>query len=171
MALRGEWYRFGYACVSVGEPVSLRQYVSDRRIDFRTLAPQSRHSEIERLGNELMDVVGGVVPALPVSLVATAMLNAGDQPLTLLDIKGRVSGLIGELEQHDAYVYIPRADRDYAITVGLRMLTLRHLVVEVDGNYRADPDERVLLQYYANAIAHLFKASTTPPLAPRVEVA
>jgi len=171
MALRGEWYRFGYACVSVGEPVSLRQYVSDRRIDFRTLAPQSRHSEIERLGNELMDVVGGVVPALPVSLVATAMLNAGDQPLTLLDIKGRVSGLIGELEQHDAYVYIPRADRDYAITVGLRMLTLRHLVVEVDGNYRADPDERVLLQYYANAIAHLFRTTRTRPLALTSELA
>jgi glycerol-3-phosphate O-acyltransferase len=31
-----------------------------------------------------------VVPALPVSLVATVMLEAGDQPLTLFEIKGRV---------------------------------------------------------------------------------
>ena len=37
------------------------------------------------------------------------------------------------------------------------MLTLRHLVEEVDGNYRANPKETVLLRYYANAIAHLFK--------------
>src|SRR5262252_2786437 len=39
MALRGDWYRFGYTCVSFGEPVSLRRYVSDRNIDFRVLAP------------------------------------------------------------------------------------------------------------------------------------
>jgi glycerol-3-phosphate O-acyltransferase len=171
MALRGAWFRFGYTCVSFGEPVSLRRYVSDRNIDFRMLAPQSRHLETERLGNELMDSVGRVVPALPVSLVATAILDAGDQSLTLFEIKGKVSGLIGELEQRGSYVHIPRADRDYAITVGLRMLTLRHLVVEDDGNYRANPEERVLLQYYANAIAHLFKGATTRPLALRAELA
>src|SRR5205807_4544747 len=55
MAFRGEWYRFGYTCVSFGEPVSLRRYVGDRNIDFRTLTSQVRHAEIERLGNELMD--------------------------------------------------------------------------------------------------------------------
>jgi glycerol-3-phosphate O-acyltransferase len=36
------------------------------------------------------------------------------------------------------------------------MLTLRHLVLEEDGNYRADPDELMLLKYYANSIVHLF---------------
>ena len=171
MAWRGEWYRFGYTCVSFGEPVSLRKYVSDRQIDFRTLEPQSRHFEIERLGNELMDAVGRVVPALPVSLVATAMLDAGSEPLTLFEIKGRVSSLIGELEQRGSYVHIPRADRDYAITVGLRMLKLRRLVAEDDGNYRTNPDELVLLQYYANAIAHLFKATKIRPLALQAELA
>ena len=121
------------------------------------LAPEPRRIEIERLGNELMEAVGRVVPALPVSLVATAMLEAGDQPLSLLDIKHRVSALIGELERRGSYVHIPRADRDYAISVGLRMLTLRHLVLEEDGNYRANPKELMLLQYYANAIVHLFE--------------
>lgn len=165
MALRGEWYRFGYTCVSFGDPVSLRKYVGDRNIDFRTLTPEVRHAEIERLGNELMQAVGRVVPALPVSLVATALLDAGDQPLSLFEIKGKVSELIGELEARGSYVHIPRADRDYAISVGLRMLTLRRLVTEEDGNYRANPDESVLLRYYANAIAHLFKANQTGPLA------
>jgi glycerol-3-phosphate O-acyltransferase len=42
-------------------------------------------------------------------------------------------------------------------SLGLRMLTLRHLVIETDDTYRANPKELVLLQYYANAIAHLFK--------------
>ena len=157
MALRGEWYRFGYTCVSFGEPVSLRKHVTDAKIDFRLLAPEPRHAEVEKLGNMLMQAVGRVVPALPVSLVSTAMLEAGENPLSLLDIKQRVSGLIGELESRGTYVHIPRADRDYAISVGLRMLTLRHLVLEEDGSYRANPKELVLLKYYANDIVHLFE--------------
>ena len=36
------------------------------------------------------------------------------------------------------------------------MLTLRHLVeTSEDGLHRANPKERVLLEYYANSIAHL----------------
>ena len=34
MALRGEWHRFGYTCVSFGEPVSLRNYVEARKSIF-----------------------------------------------------------------------------------------------------------------------------------------
>jgi glycerol-3-phosphate O-acyltransferase len=157
LAARGEWYRFGYTCVSFGEPVSLRKYVGEQKIDFRTLAPEPRHAEIEKLGNKLMDAVGRVVPALPVSLVSTAMLEVGEKSLTALELKGKVGNLIAALEASGAYVHIPRADRDYAIDVGLRMLTLRHLVLEEDGNYRANPKELLLLRYYANAIAHLFK--------------
>jgi len=157
MAMRGEWYRFGYTCVSFGEPVSLRKHVAEAGIDFRLLAADARHAETEKLGNKLMQAVGRVVPALPVPLVATAMLQAGDNLLSLLDIKQRVSDLIGELERRGSYVHIPRADRDYAISVGLRMLTLRHLVLEEDGSYRANPKELMLLKYYANAIAHLFE--------------
>ncbi|MES2194825.1 MAG: 1-acyl-sn-glycerol-3-phosphate acyltransferase [Pseudomonadota bacterium] len=161
MAIRGEWHRFGYTCVSFGEPVSLRQHVAEANIDFRLLTSEARHAETERLGSKLMEAVGRVVPALPVSLVSTAMLEAGDRPLSLLDIKQCVSELIGALEAQGAYVHIPRADRDYAIAVGLRMLTLRHLVLEEDGSYRANPDETMLLKYYANAIAHLFETAAS----------
>ncbi len=162
MAIRGEWHRFGYTCVSFGEPVSLRQHVAEANIDFRLLAPEPRHAETEKLGLKLMQAVGRVVPALPVSLVSTAMLEAGDKPLSLLDIKQRVSELIGGLEAQGSYVHIPRADRDYAIAVGLRMLTLRHLVLEEDGSYRANPSELLLLKYYANAIVHLFESAAKP---------
>src|SRR5438128_1004745 len=65
MAMRGEWYRFGYACVSFGEPVSLRKHVAEAGIDFRLLAPDARHAATEKLGNRLMQAVGRVVPALP----------------------------------------------------------------------------------------------------------
>ena len=37
------------------------------------------------------------------------------------------------------------------------MLTLRHIVVEADGLLHAEPAETDLLQFYANAIAHLLE--------------
>jgi glycerol-3-phosphate O-acyltransferase len=58
-------------------------------------------------------------------------------------------------EAHDARLYVPRGDRDYAIHVGLRMLALRRLVEERDGMFDAVLDERALLAYYANSVAHL----------------
>ena len=158
LVLTRRWYRYGYACVSFGDPISLRGYLAGRGIDLRTLAPDQRAAEIDRLGATLMAAVGHVVPVLPVSLIATVMLQAGTEALTLFELKGRVFGLMTALEQAGAYVHIPRADRDYAIEVGLRMLTMRHLIeIEAD-SYRANACETALLRYYANAIAHLLPA-------------
>jgi glycerol-3-phosphate O-acyltransferase len=42
------------------------------------------------------------------------------------------------------------------------MLTLRHLILEEDGSYRANPKELILLKYYANAIVHLFENAAQP---------
>ena len=96
--LRGRWYRYGYACVSFGRPISLREYMQGRALDFRTLATEPRSAEIERLGTHLMQAVGRVVPALPVSLVATAVLSGGERGLTSLELKGAVFELMSRLQ-------------------------------------------------------------------------
>jgi glycerol-3-phosphate O-acyltransferase len=158
LKLRGRLYRLGYACVSFGSPISLRRYVAGRGIDFRTLDNDRRFAEVTQLGNLLMEKVGAVVPALPVALVATAMLEAGDTPLSAIELKGRVVDVMGRLAARGAHIHVPRADQDYAVEVGVRMLRLRRLVDEADGLYRADPANAVILRYYANSIAHLLPA-------------
>lgn len=153
--LRGRWYRYGYACVSFGKPISLREYVQDRAVDFRALDAERRFVEVDRLGHSLMQAVGRVVPALPVSLVATALLEAGERGLTSLELKGAVFALMTRLQQEGAHVHIPRQDQEYALEVGLRLLVLRHLVLAEGGGFRSNPAEIALLRYYANAISHL----------------
>jgi glycerol-3-phosphate O-acyltransferase len=169
--LRGTWYRFGYACVSFGRPMSLGAYLAARGIDFRALPEAQRFAEIERLGGKLMEAVGRVVPALPVSLVAHALLGAGERGLSSFELKGAVFDLMRQLTEEGAHVHLPRQDQEYAVEVGLRMLTLRHLVGEEAGVYRADPKEKALLAFYANAIAHLFREqpSTGSPVLGSVE--
>ena len=154
LLLRRHWYSHGYACVSFGNPISLRDYMSINGIDFRMLEAESRFAEIARLGAHLMDQVGKVVPVLPVALVTTVLLEGGER-MSLLDIKAKAAALVAELQTRGAHIHVPRADLDYAIEVGLRMLRLRHLVTEEDGLYGINPGEVVLLRYYANSIAHL----------------
>ncbi|MFL5049731.1 MAG: hypothetical protein ACJ8D4_06435, partial [Xanthobacteraceae bacterium] len=80
---------------------------------------------------------------------------AATKPLSALELKGEVEILIRKLVATGAHIHIPRADQDYAVEVGLRMLLLRHFIEEENGLYRANPREDVLLRYYANSIAHL----------------
>jgi glycerol-3-phosphate O-acyltransferase len=153
MAL-SRWHRFGYACVNFGTPVSMRLWLGERRLDFRPMDKEERSAHLEELGAELMGAVGAIVPVLPVPLVATVVLRAGE-PLSELELKVRAWRLMTELEAAGAQVYIPRRDQDYAIVAGLRMLLQRHIVEEKDGLYAARPEERPALAYYANSIAHL----------------
>jgi glycerol-3-phosphate O-acyltransferase len=77
LLLRGRWHRYGYACVSFGNPISLRRYLGERALDFRTMRPDHRSAEVEMLGKRLMRDVGRVMPALPVALVSTVLIEAG----------------------------------------------------------------------------------------------
>jgi glycerol-3-phosphate O-acyltransferase len=163
--LRGRFYRNGYACVSFGEPISLRAYQAHTREDFRTLGDVARNAAIERLGVHLMTKVGRIIPALPVSLVATVLLAADGVPLTSFELKGRVFALIARLEASGAHVHVPRSDRDYALDVGVRMLLMRRLITERQGAFVAQPHETAILRYYANAIAHLLEPKTAIPAA------
>lgn len=155
LMLKSEWHRFGYACVNFGTPVSMREYCSIHRVEFARLAADERRQQMAALGERLMQAVARIVPVVPVSLIASVFMRDPQARLSVLELKARVDDLLERLEAAGAHVYIPRRDLDYALTVGLRMLTLRHLVDEADGLYRARDAERPLLAYYANSIAHL----------------
>jgi len=152
---RSEWHRFGYACVNFGSPLSMRDYCGKRGIDFQKLSGEPRKQAMAALGNELMQSVGQVVPVVPVALMASVFRTYPEGAFSELELKAEVERLLERLRASGARVYVPRGDLDYALTVGLRMLRLRHLVVEKEGLFSASPGEGPLLGYYANSIAHL----------------
>src|SRR5688572_15878675 len=155
LVLRSEWHRFGYACVNFGSPLSMREYCRSQAVDFRRLSGEERKRAVGRLGASLMQAVGDVVPVVPVALIASVFVAHPQRALAELDLKAEVRALLARLEARRAHVYVPRQDLDYALSVGLRMLRLRHLVDEDGGLYRARASEGALLAYYANSIAHL----------------
>jgi glycerol-3-phosphate O-acyltransferase len=156
LVMRSEWHRFGYACVNFGTPISMREYCRGRDVDFQKLSGEQRKQAMTALGRHLMDAVGRVIPVVPVALIAEAFVSNPQRGLSELDLKAEAGRILERLEARGAHVYVPRHDLDYALTVGLRMLRLRHLVEERDGLLRARPQELPLLAYYANSIAHHF---------------
>jgi glycerol-3-phosphate O-acyltransferase len=153
----GRWHRFGYACVNFGTPISMRQWSAARRVDWRALDKEVRAGRVAELGAELMAAVARVVPALPVSLLATALLDGG-APVPTLELHARTRALMRRLAALGAHVYLPREDEAYAIEVGLRTLVQRRLVEERDGGWCPVEAERPVLRYYAAAIAPLLEA-------------
>ncbi|MFT7523850.1 MAG: glycerol-3-phosphate O-acyltransferase, partial [Candidatus Paceibacteria bacterium] len=134
------FYRFGYACVSFGRPLSLKDFIREK--DGAAIS-----DIIEDLGAHLMEKVTEVIPVLPVPLVATVFCDAR-KPLSRLEVKVRCHALLEEFKTEGAYVHMPREDKDYAVENGLRTLELRHLIVEAeDGRFTLKPEEKPLVKY------------------------
>jgi glycerol-3-phosphate O-acyltransferase len=145
--------------VNFGGLISARDWLAGNAVasggDLRSLDKDQRFEVIGRLAKDVMAEIARLVPVLPVSVIATVLLEA-KEPLDELELKVRASDLMAHFEGRGAKLYLPRGDRDYAFDVGLRMLELRHLVEEPEeGLFAAVATERPVLAYYANAIAHL----------------
>ncbi len=158
LRLRRGWYRYGYAVVNFGTPISIKAYTKEHNVDFIKLNKEERLKKVEKLAQDLMTAVGRIIPVVPVALIASVFLEDAEKNFSELELKTRVKHKIDRLEECCAAVYIPRSDHDYAIEVGLRTLILRHIVLEEDDLYQAAPGETKILQYYANSIAHLFES-------------
>jgi glycerol-3-phosphate O-acyltransferase len=144
LVIRSQWQSFGYACVNFGAPISMREYAASRNIDFRKLDKDARFVRVGEFAGHLMDAVASLIPVLPVPLVATVFVQSAGEALSGIEAAG-------------AHVYVPKRDRDFAVTAGLQMLNLRRLVEETDGLYSVRHSELPVLQYYANSIAHLLR--------------
>ena len=155
LMVAGGWHRFGYACVNFGPPLSMRQWARERGLHFPALDDAARKAEVGHLAERLMHDIGAVIPVLPVPLVAEILLREPARALSEFELKAAAHARMRELEARGAKLYIPRHDHDYAFGVGLRMLTLRRLVVEEDGLFRAATDQLEMLAYYAGSIAHI----------------
>jgi len=155
LLLKNEWHRFGYACASFGTPVSLKTFLGAHgwQHDLATVSKEERIRRVGVLAEALMKDVAGLVPVLPVSPVATLFAREPERGRSLLELKAEALQLLSELEARGAHLYLPRKDQDYAIEVGLRMLTLRRIVRLEDGVYRAAPEELPLVRYYAGSLA------------------
>lgn len=146
LRLSGRFRKFGYASVSFGKPLSLKEFMGRRKATQKLVTD---------LGDELISRVGRVIPILPVSLIATTILSDPEKTWSKPDLIKAAQKERDAMVKKGAHMHIPRQDFDYATDVGLRMLTLRGLITEEENGFRLEQSEEEVVRYYANAIAHL----------------
>ncbi|WP_166417022.1 1-acyl-sn-glycerol-3-phosphate acyltransferase [Cochlodiniinecator piscidefendens] len=145
--LTGRYHRFGYAAVSFGEPLSLRSFIGYQQGDPTT-----------RVAKEISKRIKDVIPALPVSLVAT-VLQRSTIPLTAQDVAQQVEKIASALEEQGRQVHLPRDNPEYAAQVGLRILKLRQFIVEGEAGYSVVPEAAAAVSFYSASIEHLVDAN------------
>ncbi|PSL22223.1 1-acyl-sn-glycerol-3-phosphate acyltransferase [Shimia abyssi] len=142
--LLGRGNRFGTAAVSIGQPLSLREYAPDG------------DAAAEALAGELMGRINAIVPVLPVPLVA-AIVEDAKAPLSRAAVDSLFADRVQRLDRPGAtaQVVLPEGDQNRAIEEALATLTKRRMIRSVDGTFEANPDEADALAFYANSIRHL----------------
>lgn len=140
LRVTGRYHRFGYAAVSFGAPVSLREFSAGHTGDITM-----------PLARTLMKRIGENIPVLPVPLVSWMLLRNG--PMTRADVEAGMAAAITDTPR--AHIHMPREDRNYAAEVGLRQLVERGALVLEGGLYTVKDGRADLLTFYANSIRHL----------------
>jgi len=86
--ITGRFHRLGYAGVSFGRPVSLRDFVKSHEGDIA-----------DQLGEHLMSKVGQAVPVLPVPLVARHLVALDGQSIDMDGLTKRIAEDVQALKQ------------------------------------------------------------------------
>ena len=140
----GKFLRFGYAAVSFGAPLSLAEFSMGKAGD-----------QTKAIGRELMARIRAVVPVLPLPLVCRCLLDAAGEmdreALIVLACEHRMT-----LLANGAHVRPQNGVPEEEVNVALNHLLMRHLISETEARICINPDHKVLVEYYANTIAHLF---------------
>jgi glycerol-3-phosphate O-acyltransferase len=148
------WKRYGRAAVVVGAPLPLASWYEDHPDLFELPRPE-RLARVQALSDRVMARIGQLIPVTPVPLACAAIQSLeGDfvRRDALLERMAEMRDVLVELNGR-----VIRADRQIEETLdrALRMLHMRHVLVEEGTGFTLMPRNRELVSYYANSIAHL----------------
>ena len=144
--LTGRFLGYGYAAVTFGQPLSLRDF-----------AKTSGGNLTQEVADEVFARIRSQVPALPVPLMARCLLSA-DGPFPREKLQECFEREVENVRKSGGMVRLPRDSAEFAILQSLSHLRLRNIITEEDGVFTVVPRKRNLLTYYANSIEHLGSA-------------
>jgi glycerol-3-phosphate O-acyltransferase len=146
--------RYGRAAVVVGAPIPLAPWFASQPDMFVVDKPE-RLARVQQLCDELLALVGQLIPVTPVPLVCAAIQSFDADFIP----RGALLGRVGEMQQalRELNARGLRADRttEEIFDRAWRMLRMRRVLARSGNGYLVLPRGRPLVSYYANSIAHL----------------
>ena len=148
------WKRYGRAAVVVGKAIPLGPWFA-QHADLFVLEKPERLSTVQSLCDDLLSVVGRLIPVTPVPLVCAALQTFDAEFVGHDALVQRIEEMLVALSAERAHIVTgdPRAEQ--VLERAWRMLRMRRVLARVGDGYVVLPHGRELVSYYANGISHL----------------
>ena len=144
--LTGTFLKFGYAAVSFGSPLSLREFLATR--------PENATAE---LGDEVMSRIRSIVPVTPIP-VAAMILNANNGKLSESDFLKKLTDKLKVLAvRHPELIHL-HEESEIEARFAINHLKMRKMIQIEEGRWQIAPGNEALFSYYVTSIAHHFDA-------------
>ncbi|WFE73559.1 1-acyl-sn-glycerol-3-phosphate acyltransferase [Roseinatronobacter sp. S2] len=145
---RGRFSPFGYAAVCYGEPLSLRDFLT------QSPAPSTR-----TLSEALMLRIRAAVPVLPVPLVAAALVQS-DLSCSKDTLTQASQSILDMLSDKNAWIHLPDGQLEQAIETGLSVLKRRGVITQEGDKVSLTPSQSDVLSFYAASVLQRLDAPT-----------
>lgn len=160
--LRIRRQQFGQAAVSFGAAFSVREWLAQQGQSVEQLDEAGRKAIVAPIAESIIGQIAGMIPVLPVSLVATVIRDADGRLLTRSRLRNEVLRLIRKLRANGVPMAITETDEVKASDLGLEVLLARGVVSENAGDLRLEQKKAPLLEYYATTISHYVSREEFP---------
>ncbi len=150
----GRFHRFGYAVVNFGPPLSINELTSNA--DIWAMPWEERKPVMDGVAHKLLEAVSKEIPITPVAMVAWCWTQLGCAHMDRLALRQKALETMAWAAERNLPLYMARGNFQRIFELGLRVLTLRGILMEEAGTLRSNPAKALLLDYYANSIAHHF---------------
>jgi glycerol-3-phosphate O-acyltransferase len=153
-----KWKRYGYAAVTIGEPVPLEPWLRDQENAGEALFHLPRHerlAKVQTLCDEMMSRIGAIVPVTPVTLACAAIQSLDSDFISRSKLIERMSDMRDVLGELNARTIRAEGPIEETFERAWKMLSMRKMLMATEDGYAVMPKNRGLISYYANSIAHL----------------
>ncbi len=156
--LTGQWRRYGRAAVTIGAPIAIDTWLTQREsegVDVFALSREQRLPHVQQFCDSVLTRIGAIIPVTPVPLACAALQSFDADFVSHHALLERMEAMRDVLQEFNGRVV--RADRDIADTFdrAYRMLRMRRMIARSGESYVVLPKGRALINYYANSIVHL----------------
>jgi len=167
--LTGQLRRYGRVAVGFGTPISVRGWLALQPPGLLRLPKPERLPEVQRLAEHALERIGAVIPVTPVPLAAAALLSFGTSVVPRARLLERLDEMRDRLAEFNAKIVRQELPVTEVWERAWLMFGMRRLVVAQGEDLVIIPEERPLLEYYANSIRHLLPAELTVSWSPADE--
>ena len=165
--ITGRLQRYGKVAVSFGTPVSVRAWLADQPSELLELPKEERLPHMQRLADHAMERIGQVVPITPVPLAAATLLSFGSASLVRRnELFERMDEIRDRLAEFNAKIVRRELPVEEVWNRAWLMFQMRRLVILQGDEFVILPNQRPLLEYYANSIRHLLPREVVVCLSP-----